>query len=172
MKILDFAIAAEMAEKDLYQRLSECSPDIGIRSIFKMIADDEGKLLNKLRKLKENPENRQAELHAPLKTQSAYRNNDSTSCDLLEQQKITDDLGSYRYILQTEQLLLNLYTRLQQRENDPQSSALLRLILDEKRAEIDRVQMLYEFIQAPDDYFNMGESVLTNRFTSSRSDSH
>lgn len=157
MKILDFAIDVETAERDLYRRLADCSQDVGIRSIFRMIAADEGKLLKKLRQLKADPDKCSAEVQAPLKTQTGIRKAQSASCELINQNNIHDDLGSYSYIMRTEQLLLNLYLNLREQVTDPKAKALFNLILQEKQAEIDRVHMIYDFINAPNEYLAWGE---------------
>lgn len=149
MKILDFAIDVEQAEHDLYQRLANCSEDLGIRAIFRMIASDEGKLLQKLRKMKEDPSSRELAISIPQKEQRAVSRTQGGSCELLDSNQVRDDLSSYSYILRTEQLLLNLYANMKEREDDPEARELLDMILTEKQEEIDRIHMLYDFVNAP-----------------------
>ncbi len=149
MKILDFAIDVEQAEHDLYQRLANCTDNLGVKAIFRMVASDERKLLNRLRKLKEDPANGELELHSQPKSQNAISRQQGGSCELLEQNHVRDDLSSYSYILRTEQLLLNLYKNMLEGETDFETRELLEMILAEKQEEIDRLHMLYEFISSP-----------------------
>ena len=143
MKILDFAIDVEQAEQDHYHRLSECTENQSVKAIFQMIATKEKLLLDKLRELKRNPRHCQQEItRAPQ-----YRkleSNQNASCEILHQQEVRDDLSSYSYILRTEQLVFNLYTKLKESIDDPQAQYLLDLLLNEKRQEIDRISTLYD----------------------------
>jgi rubrerythrin len=157
MKILDFAIDVEQAERDLYRRLAACSQHEGIRSIFKMIASDEGKLLKKLKQLKQDPENNALELQVSPTIPKSVRKTQAGSCELLDQHNVRDDLSGYNYILKTEQLLLNLYLNLKEHEKDPEAKALFDLILQEKQLEIDRIHMIFDFINAPNQYLAWGE---------------
>ena len=157
MKILDFAIDVEQAERDLYRRLAVCTQHEGIRSIFRMIADDEGKLLKKLRQLKDDPENNSIELNAQQHVPNSLRKNQAGNCELLDQNNVRDDLSGYSYILKTEQLLLNLYLNLKEREQDPEAKALFDLILQEKQSEIDRIHTIFDFVNAPNEYLAWGE---------------
>lgn len=157
MKILDFAIDVEQAEHDLYQRLASCSEDVGIQAIFKMVASDERKLLNKLLKMKEDSANCELEIAVSQREQRTIKSTQSGSCELLDRFDVRDDLSSYSYILRTEQLLLNLYANMKQREEDPGARELLDLIIAEKQEEIDRIHMLYDFINAPNQFLASGE---------------
>ena len=163
MKILDFAIDVERAERDLYQRLANCSDSEGLRSIFQMIAADEGKLLKRLRELKENPENGSIELESAPDLPAKLRKEQNGSCELLDRYHVNDDVSGYSYIQQTERLLLNLYTNLRERETSSEAKNLLNLILREKKEEIERVHMIYNFVNAPNEYMvwsefsNLGE---------------
>lgn len=152
MRILDFAIDVEQAERDLYRRLAECSQNDGIRKVFQMIADDEGRLLTKLRNLKKNPENRSVELHASPKFSSSLRKAQAGSCELLDENNVRDELSGYNYVLKTEQLLLNLYLNLKEREADPDAKALIDMILYEKQDEINRIYLLFDFVNSPNEY--------------------
>lgn len=143
MKILDFAIDVEQAEKDLYCRLADCSSDKAIKAIFQMIATKEMVLLEKLQELKKNPQHCEQEISRQPEQQQV-RKNQKASCELLEQQEVRDDLSSYNYILRTEQLIFNLYSQLKASETDPQAQTLFELLLKEKRQEIDRISTLYE----------------------------
>jgi len=144
MTLIDFVIDVEQAEQDLYRRLADCSPDLTIRSIFQMIASKERVLVQKLRQLKENPQNNSLELHRDPQLHGALRNVQMATCELLDDQDIRSDLSSYTYILRTEQLVFNLYVRLMEQEQDPDARALLNLILLEKQQEIDRIHTLYD----------------------------
>jgi rubrerythrin len=143
MKMLDFAIDVEQAEQELYRRLAECSNTQSMKAIFEMIATKEQLLLDKLRALKSNPKHYQQELSKPPRSEK-FKNRQNVSCELLEQQEVRDDLSSYSYILRTEQLIYNLYTKLKETETDPQAQSLLDLLLHEKRQEIDRISTLYD----------------------------
>ena len=157
MKILDFAIAVEQAEHDLYQRLSSCSDKLGIQAIFKMMVSDERKLLKKLRKMKEDPDNYELEISVSQAEKKIIKRTNAASCDLLERFEVRDDLSSYNYILRTEQLLLNLYINMKQREDDQDARELLDMIIAEKQEEVDRIHMLYDFVNAPNQFMESGE---------------
>jgi len=144
MKIIDFAIGVEQAEQDLYRRLADCSQDQIIRSIFTMVASKESLLLQKLRQLKEDPAKSSLEIHRDPRLHPHLKRNQAASCELLDKLDIRNDLSSYSYILQTEQLVYNLYLNLKKRESDPDAQALFNLILDEKQQEIDRIHTLYD----------------------------
>jgi len=157
MKILDFAIDVERAERDLYDRLAACCQHDGVRSIFRMAADEEGKLLKKLKMLKANPQQNALELNSLSALPTKLRKLQSGSCELLDQNLVRDDLSGYNYILKTEQLLLNLYINLKKRENDPNAKELLDLILQEKQSEIDRIHLIFDFVNAPNEYLATAE---------------
>ncbi len=157
MKILDFAIDVEQAEHDLYQRLASCSDNMGIQAIFRMIATDERKLLKKLRQMKEDAGNSELEVVVSKNEKKTISRTNSSSCELLDRFEVRDDLSSYNYILRTEQLLLNLYANMKQREEDPGARNLLDMIIAEKQEEIDRIHMLYDFVNAPSQFLASGE---------------
>lgn len=143
MRILDFVINVEQAEQDLYRRLAECSGDDAIRSVFQTVATKERILLQKLQQLKDDPSNNSLQLRKE-RPPTQVRKNRAGSCELLDDYGIRNDLGSYNYILQTEQMVFNLYVNLKKRESDPEAHALFDLILDEKQLEIDRIHTLYD----------------------------
>ena len=147
MKILDFAIDVEQAEEDLYRRLADCSRDLTIRAIFQMVAAKERILLQKLRQLKEDPQKGSLEMHREPQVQTQLRRSQVGSCELLDENDIRNDLNGYNYILRMEQLVLNLYANLKNRERDPDARTLLGLILSEKRQEIDRIHTIYDVAQ-------------------------
>jgi len=144
MKIIDFVIDVEQAEQDLYRRLADCSADRTIRSIFSMVAAKENMLLEKLQRFKHDPAKSSLETQAPARLNEQLRENQSASCELLENNEIRNDLSSYSYILRTEQLVFNLYAKLKDREPDPAARELLSLILTEKQQEIARIHTLYD----------------------------
>ena len=143
MKILDFAIDVEQAEQDLYFRLAKCSSDKTITAIFQMIATKERVLLDKLRKLKKDPNHCRLEI-SRMPQHEQISKNKHANCELLGQHEIRHDLSSYSYILRTEQLVFNLYAKLRESVSDLESQSLLDLLLTEKRQEISRISTLYD----------------------------
>ncbi len=124
----------------------------GPKAIFDRMADDEERLLRVYRHLSGKKRNERKASRFLNAKRSPFLSLDEKS--LLE---LEDDLAVYRCLLKTEEEKCRLYEEAAQRETDEETRALLRRVAEEEAGELQQLENILDFTNAPNEYLAWGE---------------
>jgi rubrerythrin len=149
MNVFDFAIDMERQGRDFYQQQAQSAEREGIRKIFQMMANDEQQMIESLRKLRaatRQPE--KVESSALTRLRNLYKSG------LLREQAshLADDLEAYRFAIEAQSRLQTLYETAARNEENTQARRLLLQIAQEEAREVESLQKLYDFVNAPNEF--------------------
>jgi rubrerythrin len=154
MNVFDFAMEIERSGRNFYRSVAQKTGATGVRTIFSMMAEDEQQLLERFRAMK-------ATVRATTMQDSPVLENAANILkDILNERaalQITDDLGAYHYVMEEEAAICRLYESAASRETNPEVQGLLRRIAAEERRELDSLQRLFDFVNAPNEFLAWGE---------------
>jgi len=154
MNVLYFAQHVDQSGQRFYQDMSSRTHDPGIQKIFSVLADVEKMLLDHLQELRENEEEY-------AKYDSVALNSSDNIFDRMlrqeEQFQFKDDIEAYNLALETERNVVDEYEKAVNRETHPEVRALLQKIVDGERHELEEIEKVYNFVNAPNEYLGWGE---------------
>ena len=154
MNIFDFAIEMEQSGRDFYQQLAQSAEQEGVRNIFQRVADDEQQIMERLRRMRaatRQPEQIESTALTRLRNIFNSGRNIDKGCHL------ADDLGAYRFAIEAQRRLQQLYETAAGKEDNLQARKLLHLIAREEQREVASLQRLYDFANAPNEFLAWGE---------------
>lgn len=161
MNVFDFAMEIERSGRNFYRSVARETGSAGVRTIFSMMAEDEQKLLERFRAMKA------AVRSTTMQDSSVLEGVASTLKDILNEREalqITDDLEAYQHVTGVEAAICRLYEDAAQREPNPEVQGLLRRIAAEERRELESLQRLFDFVNAPNEFLAWGEFSNLNEF--------
>lgn len=154
MNIFDFAIDMEQSGRDFYQQLAQTAEQEGVRNIFQRVADDEQQIMERLRRMRAtSPHPEQIESATLIRLRNIFHSgrNIDKGCHL------ADDLGAYRFAIEAQSRLQKLYETAASQEESQQARILLKLITREEQREVESLQQLFDFANAPNEFLAWGE---------------
>lgn len=154
MNIFDFAIDMEQSCRDFYQQLAKTAEQEGVRNIFQRVADDEQRIMDRLRRMRAaTPHPEQIESATLIRLRNIFHSgrNIDKGCHL------ADDLGAYRFAIEAQSRLQKLYETAASKEDNQQARKLLKLIAREEQREVESLQQLFDFANAPNEFLAWGE---------------
>lgn len=154
MNIFDFAIDMDQSGRDFYQQLAKTAEQEGVRNIFQRVANDEQQIMERLRRMRAatpHPEQIESATLARLRNIFHSGRNIEKGCQL------ADDLGAYRFAIEAQSRLQKLYETAAGKEDNQQARKLLQLIAREEQREVESLQRLYDFANAPNEFLAWGE---------------
>ena len=80
--------------------------------------------------------------------------------DVLDEQEalsVPDDLEAYNYVMKVEEGLCQLYENAADKENNEQVKNLLLKIAAQEHRELENLQKVYDFVNAPNEFLAWGE---------------
>lgn len=154
MKLFDLAIDMERSGRDFYQQLAQSAQQEGVRNIFRRVAEDEQQILDGLRNLRAATDHPEAIESTAL---SRLRNIFQSGRDIEKGCKLADDLEAYRFALEAQQRLYQLYINAASKEDNLQARKLLLQIAKEQQREVESLQKLFDFANAPNEFLAWGE---------------
>jgi rubrerythrin len=153
MKIIDFARNMDRSAQHYYEGLAEKAGQIGPQRIFNMLAHDEEALLARLQRIQERMGAR-----ADLDSRALDgRVNVFQRLQRRERPVVTDDIDAYHLALEAERQVLRQYEQALANETEPEARRLLQRIADQERHELEEIEHLYAFTNAPQQYLEWGE---------------
>lgn len=161
MNVFDFAMEIERSGRNFYRSVAQKTGVAGVRAIFSMMAEDEQQLLERFRAMKATVRS------TTMQDSSVLEGAASILQDILNERealRITDDLEAYHYVMGVEAALCRLYEGAAEREPNPEVQGLLRRIAAEERRELDSLQRLFDFVNAPNEFLAWGEFSNLNEF--------
>jgi rubrerythrin len=154
MNVFDFAMEVERSGSNFYRNLARRAASPGVRTIFSMMAKDEEQMLGRLQAMRAATQTTTLEDSRALEyVDNIFRH----GLDEGEALRIDDDLGAYHYVIKVEEAICRLYEEAAGREPDPEVRGLLRRVADEEHRELDSLQRVYDFVNAPNEYLAWGE---------------
>jgi rubrerythrin len=154
MNVFDFAIEVERKGRNFYREMADKTSVAGVRSIFSMMASDEQVLINRLRAMKGAAQTAVIEDSGVLE----YLGNAFFRVfDEAEALRVSSDLEAYNYVMKVERDICHLYEEAAGRESRAEVQALLRRIASEERRELESIEKIYEFVNAPNEFLAWGE---------------
>jgi rubrerythrin len=161
MNVFDFAMEIERSGRNFYRSVAQKTGSSGVRTIFLMMAEDEQQLLERFRAMKATVQ------ATTMQDSSVLEGSASVLQDILNEREalqIADDLEAYHYVMGVEAAICRLYEGAAGREPNPEVQGLLRRIAAEERRELDSLQRLFDFVNAPNEFLAWGEFSNLNEF--------
>lgn len=154
MNVFDFAMNIERSGSRFYRHLAEKAEQRGLKTIFTMMAKDEEELLERLQAMK-------ASVQTTTREDSmALEEAPNIFKDVLDEQEalsVPDDLEAYNYVMKVEEGLCQLYENAAEKENNEQVKNLLLKIAAQEHRELENLQKVYDFVNAPNEFLAWGE---------------
>ncbi|MEJ2698257.1 MAG: hypothetical protein P8Z70_01155 [Desulfuromonadales bacterium] len=152
MKVIDFAIEVERAERDFFRRMSEEVQKKGLKTIYRRMAEEEEVLLRRFEGLKTSGEAQEeaGRLDSLLK---AFRER----LDARRARGIGNEVETYRYLAEVEKGVCRLFEDAAESERDEGARRRLAQIAGEECRESEEVETLYDFTNAPNEFLAWGE---------------
>lgn len=154
MNVFDFAMDIERRGRNFYRSVAQKTGSAGVRTIFSMMAEDEQKLLERFRAMKETVAFTTMQDSAVLEGSANILRGILNEREALQ---ITSDIEAYHYVMDVEAAIFRLYEDAARREVNPEVQGLLRRIAVEERRELESLQQLFDFVNAPNQFLAWGE---------------
>jgi len=154
MNLYKFAQVMEQSGIRFYRELAERANEDGIRKVFSMLVTDEEKLLRKLEGFKAHyPEMSRMESASLKKDAIVF----DKMCDNGRCSHISSDLDAYQLAIEAEEKVVNQYLKAAEAESDPHVKKLLRWMAAFERHELNEIEKLFDFANAPNCSLEWGE---------------
>jgi hypothetical protein len=152
MKVIDFAIEVEKAERDFFQRMSEEVGSVGLKAIYRRRAEEEETLLQGFQSLKASGEVLE-EAHGlePLLGQVRDRLNARRAMGTV------NEVETYRFLAEVEKGVCRLFEDAAEAEQDDAARRRLAQLASEECRESEKMEILYDFTNAPNEFLAWGE---------------
>ena len=154
MNLYKFAEATEQSGIRLYRELAEQASEEGTRRVFSMLVTDEENLLQKLEGFKRHyPEMSGMQSKKLRKDAIVYDN----MCGNGSCSHISSDLDAYQLALEAERKVVAQYLKAAAAESDPQTKKMLRWLAAFEKHELNEIEKLFDFANAPNCSLEWGE---------------
>lgn len=153
MKVFDFARETETMGRRFYTDMAKRTEGTGVDRVFLMLAEDETRILRKLQTL----ENHLGEIEGDCKFLDTGRNVYSTLMSREDQLNISGDLDAYHLAIDVQVELLSIYQQAIDRETEPGIRSVLRDISSLEQEELNELETLCSFVEAPVHSLEWGE---------------
>jgi len=161
MNVFDFAMEIERSGRNFYRSVARKTSLEGVRSIFSMMAEDEQKLLERFRAMKGKVAFTTMQDSAVLEATSGVLQGILIEHEALH---VSSDIEAYHYVMGIEAAICRLYEDAARREGNAEVRGLLRRIAAEERRELESLQQLFDFVNAPNQFLAWGEFSNLNEF--------
>ena len=151
MKVLRFAQEIDESAQRFYEEMASHSDNPGVGVIFRMLADDEGRLLSRHKALAARGDAVDAEaLDQGVNVFEQLRRRE-------ESLQVSDDVSAYRLALEAEREVLRQYRSAGKAEKHPAVRRALAQVARDEEQHIAELENLYDFANAPNHYLAWGE---------------
>lgn len=153
MNIMRFAEMAETSGIEFYRKLAATTREDGVRRVCSLLIQGEQEQLERLQTmLARFPELASLESRELDSVVNPFEPPHSPDYSGLE-----SDLETYRMAREFERQLLHRYQQAELRENDPEVKKALHWLASLERYELDEIEQLYNFVNAPNESLEWGE---------------
>jgi len=154
MTVLDFARHLEQSGLDFYTEMAARTNQDGVRKIFQLLAGDQQRLLERLLRMQE----RSANLS---KAESVLLGRAVNIFEKLRQREaqlaVNNDLDAYLLAINAEREIVDQYLKVLNRTDNAELRQALLRVLSLDRQELEELEQLYDFVNAPTDSLEWGE---------------
>ena len=154
MNIFDCAIKMEEEARAYYGKLEEMATVPELKNLFAMLAAAEQEHLDTLVRMKGSIDPQKAQFKA-LQEASCVFKPLLAKRDLVAELK--DDPDAYRHAVRREEEDVRFYEELAGKAQDAETRAILLMIADEERKQLNIVENIYSFVESPKSYLAWGE---------------
>ncbi len=151
MKVLDFAMEMDLSGRDFYRRMARRTSDQGARRIFERMAMEEERMVDSYRRMLKSG---RPELVAESMLLELQENPFRQPAPRAVAQ---DELEAYRMTLEMERKVCNLLAAAAHQEADPPARRMLKEVAAKECHELEEMENLYSFVNAPNEYLAWGE---------------
>ena len=153
MDIFEFALQMEQEGRDLYLEIVEKSRDKGIKKIFGMLASDEERHQDIIRKMRaDDPDVEETEVLSKAKNVFARMREDGDKIDTSQPQS---DL--YRKAMDIEARSVRFYTEKAEEEKSPGKRQIFEALSREEKKHLFLLENMVEFISRPETWLEDAE---------------
>lgn len=154
MNLYAFAQATEKSGIHFYQEMAARARQEGVKRVFRMLADDEKKLLKKIELMQQRyPEIGELKCGRLRKNAIVFdrlRRNPGRN-------RISTDLDAYQLAQQAEQQIVRQYQQAAAIENKPVIKRFLLWLAALEQHELAEIEQLFDFVNAPTSSLEWGE---------------
>lgn len=152
MKVIDFAIEVERAERDFFRRMSEEVEEKGLKTIYRRMAEAEESLLQKFHGLRTSGEAREE-----AKNLDSLLARFRERLDARQAKGIDNEIETYRYLAEVERGVCRLFTDAAESERDEGVRRRLAQLAGEECRESGEIEIMYDFANAPNEFLASSE---------------
>lgn len=154
MTVLDFARHLEQSGLDFYSEMAARTNRDGVRKIFQLLASDQQRLLNRLLRMQKRP----GDLN---RAESALLDRAVNIFEKLRQREaklaVNNDLEAYLLAVNAEREIVEQYREVLERTGNADLRRTLLRVMTLDRQELEELEQLYDFVNAPTDSLEWGE---------------
>jgi rubrerythrin len=154
MNVFDFAIQMEEDGRKFYEKLAEEASEPELKSIFRLLADEERKHRDIFQAMKNGEDPANADSKNLVKVKSAFQKllDKKDTLSILRQ-----DPDGYRHSIKTEEEYIKLYEDLAKKEKNEHTAKLLLKIAEEERQHLSIMENIFDFVESPKTFLAWGE---------------
>jgi len=153
MDIFEFALQMEKEGMDLYLEIAGKSDDRGIQKIFGMLASDEKRHQDVIRRMRDgDPDVEETEVLSEARNVFAGMRDDGEKIDTAQPQS---DL--YRKAMDIEERSVRFYTEKAEEEKDPGKNKIFEALSREEEKHLFLIENMVEFISRPETWLENAE---------------
>lgn len=154
MNLYAFAKTMEKSGIRFYRAMAECTRTDGVKRAFSMLAEDEEHLLRRLEQMSQR--------YPELKTmECSYLDKGTIVFNTMRKDSlcrlITSDLDAYEMARDAEREVFRQYMKAAETETDPALKRMLLRIAAIERHELNDLEQLFDFVNAPNQSLEWGE---------------
>ncbi len=153
MTVLDFARRLEQSGFDFYTEMAQKTSKEGAGKVFRLLAGDQQRLLEQLRRMQE----RFAAIDRDTEAFGRAINVFEKLRRQEQQRTVGSDLDAYLLAIGAEREVVGQYRNLLERIKSPDLKRIVMRVLSLDRRELEELEQLYDFVNAPTDSLEWGE---------------
>lgn len=154
MNVFDFAQDMEKSGQRFYGEMANRAREDGVKKVFRMLAQDEEKLLGRLRSLKDRfTEEGKKDVAVLERGINIFEKLRAKARDL----NIENDVDAYHLAMDAEREVLDQYMKAADGTKNPEMRRVLLRIAALERRELEEIEKLYDFVNAPNEFLEWGE---------------
>jgi len=154
MNIFDFGAKMELDGKAYYEKLAEGTADTGLRAIFQMLAEDEQKHFDTLKKMQSGTAGAMADSQVIQKTKNLF---ETLIKDKSIAGSLKTSLDGYEHARKVEADSVRFYEDMETKMTDPETVKIIRKIAAEERDHYNILDNLYDYTLAPQNFLAWAE---------------
>lgn len=154
MNLINCTIKMKEEARAHYTRLAEAVGEKETKRIFSLLASAEEEHLRMLREMKSHAEFVSADRWGMEDSVCAYRPNiDAANV----RESLRDDPDAYRHVTAEEKEAIRFFEMMADRTNDKAMKGLCRVLADEERKHLEKIENIYSFVEDPRTYLEWRE---------------